>query len=150
MPIVECDYCGKEIKKSPYRIKKNKKNFCNAKCQKLGIIKKNKIVIKGDYSEIIINSPKFGEIRTIVDTKDIELISEYCWGANFNKCINGFYIRTNLGNKGTLKLHRLVANCPQNLQVDHINHNTLDNRKSNLKVCTALENMRNRTVSKVY
>ena len=34
-------------------------------------------------------------------------------------------------------------NPPDNLVVDHRNHNGLDNRKQNLKVCTQKENMQN-------
>lgn len=43
-----------------------------------------------------------------------------------------------------LYLHRLIA-CPDEGQVvDHINGNTLDNRRANLRVCSHGENTRNR------
>ena len=34
MPIVKCDYCGKELKRSSSKINKSKKHFCNVDCKK--------------------------------------------------------------------------------------------------------------------
>lgn len=42
-------------------------------------------------------------------------------------------------------MHRLITSCPPGLVVDHINHNKLDNRRKNLRVCTQSANMRNLT-----
>lgn len=42
-------------------------------------------------------------------------------------------------------MHRLIVGAPTGMDVDHINHDTLDNRKSNLRVCSHSENLRNRT-----
>lgn len=46
--------------------------------------------------------------------------------------------------KRVVYLHRFVTNAPLGLMVDHGNHDGLDDRRSNLKVCTHAQNMLNR------
>ena len=41
------------------------------------------------------------------------------------------------------RLHRLIAGASGSLQTDHLNGNTLDNRKANLKIVTAAQNAKN-------
>lgn len=40
-------------------------------------------------------------------------------------------------------LHRLIMDCPKGLEVDHINHDNLDNRKNNLRIVTRKQNRYN-------
>ena len=45
---------------------------------------------------------------------------------------------------GRLELmHRRIMNAPKGKVIDHINSNTLDNRRENLRVCSQKENMQN-------
>ena len=73
----------------------------------------------------------------LIDADDIELVSKYQWG------IIGGYARTAIDGR-TTSMHRLIMKEPKGLVVDHINHNGLDNRKSNLRVCTQSNNAMNR------
>ena len=44
---------------------------------------------------------------------------------------------------------REIMSCPPEYQVDHINHNTLDNRKYNLRLCTIAQNQHNQQIKNV-
>ena len=64
----------------------------------------------------------------------------------------GYCVKTTRINKKyhTIRMHRIIIDCPDNMQVDHINGNRLDNRKCNLRIVTALQNAQNKTKSKGY
>lgn len=77
---------------------------------------------------------------TLVDADVYELIYKFNWCAS--KQGNKFYALRSENYKN-LFLHRYIMNPPKGLMVDHINGDTLDNRRCNLRICTNAENQRN-------
>jgi hypothetical protein len=49
-----------------------------------------------------------------------------------------------------IHMHRVIMNCPDDMFVDHINHDPLDNRKCNLRIVTIKQNNWNRKSVKGY
>ena len=77
----------------------------------------------------------------IVDAEDYDWLSRYKWQAE--KDGNYFYARRRLG-KSRVRMHRQILEPPSSMICDHKNHNGLDNRRSNLRVCTVAQNQQNR------
>ena len=94
--------------------------------------------------EYIINSKKYGAIIVLIDDEDLNKIKEYKWYITFDKTIKNFYINS-FKDKTVLSLHRFIMDCPKGMVIDHINHDTLDNRKENLRICTSSENSKNKS-----
>jgi hypothetical protein len=45
-------------------------------------------------------------------------------------------------------LHRIIMDCPNDMVIDHIDHNKLNNMKSNLRICTKHQNNMNQSKPK--
>lgn len=101
----------------------------------------NKIIEHEDYIEIILSN--YSKETCLIDKEDYSKIKDYKWRYNENRRSVQANNRDSK-NKSSVKIHRLITNCPKNLKVDHINHNVLDNRKSNLRICTNMENQWNK------
>ena len=100
----------------------------------------NEIIEHEDYAEIILYDKQGKETaRALIDLDDVDKVKDYKWGLT-DRCK---YVEKR---HPRIKLHRFIMDCPDDMVVDHINHNGLDNRKSNLRICTQAENTRNATI----
>lgn len=79
-----------------------------------------------------------------VDPEDFDIINKYKWQALVSR--GEVRARRNICKGGKMfgiLMHRQILNAPEEKKVDHINGDTLDNRKSNLRLCTQGENQMN-------
>ncbi len=143
--LCKCD-CGKEVVVLGSSL--TRKNHSTKSC---GCIQKEKVIknlkkyntynLTGEYG---IGYTSKGE-EFYFDLEDYDLIKDYCWHID----VHG-YVVAGYSHYDSIKIHRLIINCPDGLTVDHI-HGTSsrnDNRKSNLRIATIQENSMNCKIAK--
>lgn len=102
----------------------------------------NDFIFYENYVEIVLRNIQGKEMgRTKIDIEDYDRVKAYKWHKSHG------YPKTHLNGK-KIYLSRFIMNAPSNMVVDHINHDPLDNRKCNLRLCTQRDNMANRKVQK--
>ena len=109
--------------------------------------KVNHIEIVDNHAEIFLIN-RNNEIcgKALIDIEDIDKVKNIKWHKS-DLQRNTYYCMSN--NKTFRRLHRLILNITDsNIIVDHINHNGLDNRKENLRICNNQNNIRNCIVPK--
>jgi hypothetical protein len=99
-------------------------NFCPSKNHELGF---------PDARQIPLTQGKYA----IVDADDYYRLAKFNWYAVPGN--RTFYASKKMA-QTNINMHRLIMDAPKNLVVDHIDHNGLNNRKSNLRICTNAQN----------
>jgi len=82
----------------------------------------------------------------IVDAIDYELVSQWRWHSWWNPKTQSFYAHRR-PDRVHVFMHRVIMGLPTGLiglVVDHINQDTLDNRRSNLRIATYAQNSMNK------
>jgi len=88
---------------------------------------------------LIINTKKYGDIKVLLDDCDIEIARAYKLYVFNVKSTDSFYVQTSCRKY----LHRIITGAGAGQVVDHLNHNTLDNRRCNLRVGSNSDNALN-------
>lgn len=111
---------------------------------------KNNYETRGDVTAIIINSPKYGRKEALISTCKLERAKEFVnsWRLCFSVTGKTFYVVGHMvqseGKRQEMRLHRWLTNAPDGLEVDHFNHDGLNNIDENLRVVTSADNKQNK------
>lgn len=128
-----CKYCGKPL------IRREQIRFCSVACA--GMARRQGDVIYIFSSD---NQIGYGKLLTgetfLFDYEDFPKIKDRMWYGSVQGAHGEIYILDCRGSK----IQEVILNIPEGLYVDHINLNTLDNRKSNLRLCSHRDNLCNR------
>lgn len=91
---------------------------------------------------------------TTIDLEDLQRVLDfpYTWSAKYDPDLEQYYVETTIylgfenGKKlgKALKLHKFIMDAKDDEVVDHINHDTLDNTKGNLRCIPWKNNSTNR------
>jgi hypothetical protein len=107
-----------------------------------GKYNKRDVIDNGDGTASV---PLTKGYTALIDTGDIPLVCPYSWHAR-TTASGSVYAATRLRDEGQtfVYLHRLLTSAPRDMEVDHINRDTLNNRRENLRVCDASLNAVNK------
>lgn len=76
-----------------------------------------------------------------VDDCDFDMLNKFNW------CLVGkgyaYRVKIEKGKRTNVQMHRVVIGTPKGYDTDHINGDKLDNRRSNLRICTRSQNIMN-------
>jgi hypothetical protein len=76
----------------------------------------------------------------LVSDEDYAILSSYKWHIH----PGGYVVRSASDSK--VYMHRQITNAPNGVEVDHVNHDRLDNQRHNLRLATSSQNHINRLV----
>jgi len=119
------------------------------KAIKIGTFRElNEFNIVGNTAELRVNNRRSDKDVILIDADDLKKVKAHA----FTWCILyrndsdylGVYSRCEANPKTKVLLHRFLLEPEAELEVDHINHNTLDNRRCNLRGVSKSLNQQNR------
>ena len=115
-------------------------------------VKRNRVAC-GDTLAVLFCPASNGKLFGVtIDRADLERVQAKGFWRVAN--LHGFCGRFDLYcytvvNRKNVYLHRFLMDAPAGKVVDHRHHRTLDNRKSQLRVCSQGDNLRNRRPFKI-
>lgn len=150
--LTTCCICGKKsvsiFNQKEYCRKHYMQMYHHNEILKETIYDRNEFIEYDTYYELILKNMFFEKVaRTKIDKDDFEKVHQYKWYCH--QYDGGKqYCQGTLKNGVKIRLHHFVLNIehntlPKGHVVDHINGDSLDNRKENLRIVSQQENMQN-------
>ena len=110
----------------------------------------NDFEFREDYVVIFLDRKDGSRLETLIDIEDFELVmnAPFKWSPNKSENRKNCYVigrskRYDGGKRDNYQLHRWILNASKETDVDHIFHNTLDNRRYNLRALPKGKNNQN-------
>src|SRR5690606_3942325 len=113
-----------------------------------GIVRRRRRSPDMSTVRIPLRSRKYPGMSAVIDEADAPLVREHDWHVlrDHNTWYAYRYIRREDGRLSRQAMHRLIMSPPEDMVVDHIDHDGLNNRRKNLRVCTHQQNSQNMKV----
>ena len=133
-----CEHCGTSFPVNRQVFKPGKGRFCSPQCANLARRKPSEIRVDGEVAYVSLSQ---GYVA-VIDAADAPLVTGRAWHYTHGYAATTVY-RGN-GRQGYLAMHRLILDAPDDLLVDHIDHDPLNCRRSNLRLATPSQNSQNK------
>lgn len=89
--------------------------------------------------------------NALIDYDDFAALHKHHWSARkSHSCWYAIRKETVLGIQRTVFMHRQIMNATPDQDVHHINHNTLDNRRANLKLVNHVDHAREHAQARLF
>jgi hypothetical protein len=110
---------------------------------------KNSYEIRGEITAVFLKRKDGSILETLINTSDLERVKELpsTWCAAYSPITKSCYVTGKItcnGKRKNVRLHRWILDVADDLCVDHIDHQTLNNTKENLRILSTAENGQNR------
>lgn len=86
----------------------------------------------------------YNGMETEVDEQEYPALSQFGWIAATSNYGVAYVVRRCKVRHTNVSMHREIIGAAKGQHVDHVNGNTLDNRRSNLRIVTQQENNKNK------
>lgn len=111
---------------------------------------RNEYILHDDYAEMVLRDRRNNIVGYAkIDLEDVEKCKQQKWSYPKKTSSTQKYVRAK-NTKINISLQRYILGYDGPLVVDHINRDTLDNRKCNLRIVTRAENLANNKYDGVY